>query len=41
MPVLTKYGQWGTFKGFAPRNILDAEAELTGTKKVPQPGSVK
>jgi glyoxylase-like metal-dependent hydrolase (beta-lactamase superfamily II) len=32
-----KYGQWGVFKGFGPRNILDAEAELAGTKKNPQP----
>ena len=38
LPLLAaKYGQWGNFKGFAPRNILDAEAELAGTKKVPQP----
>jgi cyclase len=38
MPSLAaKYGQWGYFKGAAPRNILDAEAELAGTKRVPQP----
>jgi hypothetical protein len=38
LPELTmKYGQWGNFKGFAPRNIRDAEGELAGTKKVPQP----
>lgn len=38
LPLLAAtYGQWGNFKGFAPRNILDAEAELAGTKKVPQP----
>jgi cyclase len=38
MPVLgTKYGQWPYFKGATPRNILDAEAELAGTKKNPQP----
>jgi glyoxylase-like metal-dependent hydrolase (beta-lactamase superfamily II) len=32
-----KYSQWGAFKGFGPRSILDAEAELGGTKKNPQP----
>ena len=38
LPELTvKYGEWGNFKGFAPRNIRDAEGELAGTKKVPQP----
>jgi cyclase len=36
-----KYGQWGSFKGFGPRNILDAEAELAGTKKNPQPVPAK
>ena len=35
--LAAKYGQWGAFKGFGPRSILDAEAELAGTKKVPQP----
>jgi len=38
VPLLTaKYRQWGNFKGFAPRNVLDADAELKGTKKNPQP----
>ena len=42
LPLLApKYGQWGAFKGFGPRSILDAEAELAGTKKVPQPVPVK
>jgi glyoxylase-like metal-dependent hydrolase (beta-lactamase superfamily II) len=35
--LAVKYGQWGAFKGFGPRSILDAEAELAGTKKNPQP----
>jgi cyclase len=35
--LVAKYGQWDNFKGFVPRNILDAGAELVGTKKNPQP----
>ncbi len=30
-----KYGSWGFFDGFAPRNIAQTAAELKGTKKVP------
>ena len=38
MPGLTeKYGEWGIFKHFATRNILDVAAEMHGDKKVPQP----
>ncbi len=32
-----QYGSWGFFKNFAPRNIAQTEAELSGTKRVPQP----
>ena len=35
--IQTQYGTWGFFKNFAPRNIAQTEAELSGTKKVPQP----
>lgn len=35
--VKEKYGQWNFFDYFAKRNIRDAEAELHGTKKIPQP----
>jgi cyclase len=39
MPQLTeKYGQWGIFKHFAKRNILDVAAEIRGDKVVPQAG---
>jgi cyclase len=31
-----KYGEWGFFNFFAQPNILDADAELRGTKRVPQ-----
>jgi len=34
--IQTQYGTWGFFKNFAPRNIAQTEAELGGTKKVPQ-----
>jgi glyoxylase-like metal-dependent hydrolase (beta-lactamase superfamily II) len=34
--LAANYGAWENFKGFGPRNILDAEAELSGTKKNPQ-----
>lgn len=38
LPELTKkYGEWGFFKYFAKRNILDMSAELRGEKKIPQP----
>ena len=30
-----KYGSWGFFEGFAPRNIQQTAAELKGEKKVP------
>lgn len=30
-----KYGSWGFFDGFAPRNIAQTAAELKGEKKVP------
>lgn len=33
-----QYGSWGWFKHFAPRNIEQTAAELTGTKHVPTPG---
>lgn len=37
MPQLTeKYGQWGIFKHFSKRNILDVAAEIRGDKVVPQ-----
>jgi hypothetical protein len=32
-----KYGQWDYFKYMVERNILETEAELNGTKRVPQP----
>jgi len=35
--VKEEYGQWSFFDFFAKRNIRDAEAELRGTKKIPQP----
>jgi cyclase len=35
--VKEKYGQWNFFDFFAKRNIRDAEVELRGTKKIPQP----
>lgn len=39
LPQLQKqYGDWGWFKHFAPRNIEQTAAELTGTKRVPTPG---
>jgi cyclase len=34
--IQAQYGTWGFFKNFAPRNITQTEAELKGTKKVPQ-----
>lgn len=38
MPTLKKrYGQWDYFAGLAGSNIRDMEAELNGTKRVPQP----
>lgn len=33
-----KYGDWGFFDHFAPRNIADVAKELSGTKQIPQPG---
>jgi cyclase len=38
MPSLAeKYGQWDFFKFLAGPNLLDTDAELRGTKRVPQP----
>jgi cyclase len=34
--VKEKYGQWNFFEYFAKSNIKDVEAELRGTKKIPQ-----
>lgn len=33
-----KYGDWGFFDHFAPRDIADVAKELSGTKQIPQPG---
>jgi cyclase len=42
MPRLTeKYGQWGFFKYFAERNILETDAELSGKKRIPQAQQAK
>lgn len=42
MPKLKeKYGDWGAFTAFAARNIAQTDAELGGTKKIPQPVPVK
>ena len=39
LPQLQKrYGGWGWFKHFAPRNIGQTAAELDGTKQVPRAG---
>ncbi len=35
--IQAQYGTWGFFKNFAPRNIAQTEAEMNGTKQVPQP----
>ena len=35
--VKEKYGQWNYFEDFSKANIKDMEAELRGTKKIPQP----
>jgi len=32
-----KYGEWGIFERFAPRNVRDTDAELRGTKRIPNP----
>ena len=38
LPMLTKqYGHWEGFAYLAPLNIAQAEAELSGTKRVPSP----
>jgi glyoxylase-like metal-dependent hydrolase (beta-lactamase superfamily II) len=38
MPALTEqYGRWDAFQYVARRNILETEAELNGTKRIPQP----
>ena len=40
LPALTeKYSSWDFFSYFAQRNIADTDAELRGTKKIPQPSS--
>jgi glyoxylase-like metal-dependent hydrolase (beta-lactamase superfamily II) len=36
-----KYSDWGAFNNFVKRNILDTDAEIAGTKKIPQPLSAK
>jgi hypothetical protein len=37
MPALTgRYGQWEAFKYLAEPNILQMDAELSGTKRLPQ-----
>lgn len=37
MPVLAeKYGQWEFFEYLAPRNIVEADAELSGKKRIPR-----
>jgi glyoxylase-like metal-dependent hydrolase (beta-lactamase superfamily II) len=42
MPALAeKYGQWEYFKYLAPRNIVEADLEPSGKKRIPQPRSVK
>ena len=42
LPTLTaQYGQWEGFTYLAPLNIAQAEAELNGTKRVPQASPVK
>jgi glyoxylase-like metal-dependent hydrolase (beta-lactamase superfamily II) len=33
-----RYGDWGWFQHFAPRNIEQTAAELDGAKPVPTPG---
>jgi glyoxylase-like metal-dependent hydrolase (beta-lactamase superfamily II) len=33
-----RYGDWGWFQHFAPRNIQQTAAELDGSKRVPTPG---
>lgn len=39
MPVIIeKYGQWDFFKYLAPLNVAQTDAELGGSKKIPQPG---
>jgi hypothetical protein len=36
LPEMTdKYGSWQFFKDFSRSNILDAGAELEGTKRIP------
>lgn len=37
--IKEKYGKWDFFDHFAKRNILDAEAERRGTKRIPQPAA--
>jgi hypothetical protein len=36
-----KYSSWDSFKDLARRNILETDAELLGTKRIPQPQPVK
>jgi cyclase len=35
--LAAKYGQWDFFNYLAERNVVDVEAELIGTKRIPQP----
>jgi hypothetical protein len=38
MPALAaKYSGWDAFKYLARPNILETDAELSGTKRIPQP----
>jgi cyclase len=42
LPAMTaKYGSWDFFKFLAPNNIREMEAELSGTKRIPQPPPVR
>jgi hypothetical protein len=38
LPALkARYGQWEAFDYLAPMNIAEADAELAGKKRIPQP----
>ena len=42
MPALSdKYSRWDSFKELARENILELDAELIGTKRIPQPQPTK
>jgi hypothetical protein len=37
LPALSdKYNRWGSFKDLARENILQLDAELSGTKRIPR-----